>query len=162
VKSFKPIIDERARVLILGTAPGAESLRKMQYYADPKNQFWTIIYSLFSMSPDQENSKRIRFVKDRRIALWDVLHSCFRPGSLDSSITGEAVNNFQDLFSEYPRVRCVAFNGSKAYEFFKRHVGLSQSMQFVQLPSTSPTPGKHVKSLEAKIKEWNRLKGFLD
>lgn len=46
---FMPIIDFQSRVLILGTLPGTLSLKRHEYYADPKNQFWDIIYSVYGI-----------------------------------------------------------------------------------------------------------------
>jgi G:T/U-mismatch repair DNA glycosylase len=34
LRSFKPLINKRSRVLILGSMPGPEALRKQQYYGD--------------------------------------------------------------------------------------------------------------------------------
>ena len=39
VYSFPPIVSQKSKVLILGTMPGAASLRARQYYADPRNAF---------------------------------------------------------------------------------------------------------------------------
>jgi hypoxanthine-DNA glycosylase len=46
INSLEPIIDRNSRVLILGTMPGHESLAKGEYYANPRNQFWKIIYQM--------------------------------------------------------------------------------------------------------------------
>lgn len=45
--SLDPIIDTNTKVSVLGSMPGEESLKKRQYYAHPRNQFWKIIHSIF-------------------------------------------------------------------------------------------------------------------
>jgi TDG/mug DNA glycosylase family protein len=48
IRGFAPIVGREPRVLILGTAPSEQSLRADQYYANPRNDFWTIMDRLFS------------------------------------------------------------------------------------------------------------------
>ena len=38
IESFAPIVSEKSKVLILGTMPGAESLKTDQYYAGPQKR----------------------------------------------------------------------------------------------------------------------------
>lgn len=38
-----PIIDDQAKILILGFMPGTESLKRGQYYANKRNQLWKIM-----------------------------------------------------------------------------------------------------------------------
>ena len=132
--------------------PGGQSLREQKYYANPNNQFWNIIYYLFAAPFDVNYSRRIQFIQERGIALWDVIKTCHREGSLDSKIKDETVNDFNHLFSVYPNLEIVAFNGTKAYDTYKKKVGLSLSgVAYLQLPSTSPA---NTIGLEKKLNQW--------
>ena len=51
VYSFPPIVSQKSKVLILGTMPGAASLKAKQYYADPRNAFWRIMGRLIGAGP---------------------------------------------------------------------------------------------------------------
>ncbi len=155
-KSFKPVIDKKSRILILGTMPGVESLEQHKYYANPRNQFWKIIYSIFKLKAPLEYSRRIAFLKSKGIALWDVLASCDRKGSSDSNINNEKANDFNKLYKQYPNITKVAFNGSKAEKLYKKLVKPNPDLKirFVTLPSTSPA---NTKSDKYKLKEWERI-----
>ena len=59
-EGFPPIADERATVLILGTMPGEESLKKNEYYGNPRNAFWKIIARLFEFKHAAIYEERIR------------------------------------------------------------------------------------------------------
>ena len=156
--SFAPIIDDKSKVLILGTMPGGKSLEEQQYYANPRNQFWKIIDNIFDepLPPDYE--EKTDFLKDKGIALWDVLKACSREGSLDVNIKNEEINDFKTLFDNYPDIRCVAFNGTKAYDIFKKNIGFDFQKDFVKLPSTSPA---HTIKFEQKLKEWEKIRKYL-
>ncbi|MCB8817442.1 DNA-deoxyinosine glycosylase [Desulfosporosinus shakirovi] len=160
VSSFKPIVDERSRILILGSMPGVESLRLQEYYANPRNQFWKLIYALFELEPSRSFEERVSFVKSKGIALWDVIENCLREGSLDSAIKEEKVNNFRGLFKAYPSIKTVLFNGGKAYETYKKWVGFEAlpDIRFLKLTSSSPA---NTKKYEEKLREWGSIKGFL-
>jgi len=85
-RSFPPIADPRARVLVLGTLPGEESLRRAEYYAHPRNLFWPIVFALFDATPTTDYAERLAFVAAQRIALWDVCELGEREASADSTI----------------------------------------------------------------------------
>jgi TDG/mug DNA glycosylase family protein len=140
IRSFPPIAAKDARILVLGSMPGAASLRRAQYYAHPQNQFWKIMEALFGIEHASPYRARVRALKARRIAVWDVLHSCVREGSLDTRIEDEIANDFAAFFSAHPRVMHVFFNGAKAEASYRRHVGAQagEAIRFTRLPSTSP------------------------
>jgi len=140
IRSFAPIADRRARVLILGSMPGAESLAQGRYYAHPRNGFWPIMAALFDLDPAASYGARVRGLRARRVAVWDVLHSCVREGSLDARIGDAVANDFAAFFAAHRAITHVFFNGAKAEACYRRHVapGVGQAMRYARLPSTSP------------------------
>jgi hypoxanthine-DNA glycosylase len=158
LNSFSPIIDQRARTLILGTMPGKESLSKGQYYAHPRNQFWRIMSSILKVPETLNYDQKTAILQEHGIALWDVLAHCERKGSLDSAIKKEIPNNIETLIREYHDIRKICFNGGKAKIFFHKHGNvIIDGITYIKLSSTSPTPGKNVKSLEEKMLEWKKV-----
>jgi hypoxanthine-DNA glycosylase len=69
-RGFEPKASASAKVLILGTLPGEESLRRGEYYASPQNAFWRIVESLFGIPADEPNAERTRRLNEARVALW--------------------------------------------------------------------------------------------
>ncbi len=139
---FDPICDRNARVLILGTLPGADSLRLGQYYANSRNNFWNIMGALTGANSKIAYDERLRILAKSGVALWDVYHSAKRAGSTDPGIQGRTaiVNNFADFFRAYPNIRLICFNGKAAEKEFRRKIFDIQSViEIMVLPSTSPS-----------------------
>ena len=76
---FPPVEPRRARVLILGTLPSAESIRQGQYYAHPRNVFWPIMGALFGAGRERTYAARLRKLAAHGVMLWDVLHAAQLP-----------------------------------------------------------------------------------
>ncbi|MCU0861570.1 MAG: DNA-deoxyinosine glycosylase [Methanomassiliicoccales archaeon] len=142
--------------------PGRESLLKGQYYANPRNDFWRLVYGVFDeqLTPGISYSQRIEFLMARRLAVWDVLQSCERSGSGDESITNPAVNDFESFLKANPGIRCVCFNGKKARALFEEMVrpSLTRRMGLITLPSSSPA---HAIAFGKKLERWSIIKAFL-
>jgi hypoxanthine-DNA glycosylase len=140
IRSFAPIADRKARVLILGSMPGRASLDAGRYYAHPKNAFWRIASELLRIDPRARYAARVKALKSARIAVWDVLHSCIRQGSLDTMIEEEVANDFEAFFRTHRGITRIFFNGAKAEASFRRHVlpAMKTELRFARLPSTSP------------------------
>ncbi len=167
IKSLDPVVDDQSKVLVLGTMPGEESLRLQQYYANPRNQFWRIIHGIFGNEPDPTYKQRITFLRQKGIALWDVLSECERVGSSDSAIRNGKPNDFKQFLTRYPSIKCLALNGGKAADLFAGLVtdlatyALPSEIALIELPSTSGTPGRYVKSYSEKVQSWRVLLKYL-
>jgi double-stranded uracil-DNA glycosylase len=158
-RSFPPIVDERARVLVLGTLPGEESLRRGEYYAHPRNLFWPIVFGLFGATPATNYAERLAFVLAQRIALWDVCELGEREASADSTIRGERPNAIDHLLDTHALIRAVAFNGGGARRLYDRHFARRADLAYLALPSTSPAHARL--DFAAKLARWTALREVL-
>ena len=146
-------------MLVLGTLPGEESLRRREYYAHPRNLFWPIVFGLFGTSPPADYQDRLRFVVERGIALWDVCGSAERLASADTAIRAEMPNAIPELLQSHPAIGAVAFNGSTARRLHDRHFARRPDLIYLALPSTSPAHARL--GLSEKLAQWSALRQLL-
>ncbi len=160
IDSFPPIVDEHSKVLVLGTMPGAESLRQQRYYAFERNHFWSVLFALYDQEKPDDYKARVRFLRQKRIALWDVLESCVRPGSADADIRHPEPNRIVELLDDHPGIRAVFLNGKGAQKLFRRLIlpRLNRGVLVSTLPSTSPA---YAIPFEKKLEGWKPLLEFL-
>lgn len=157
-KSFKPSIDEKCKILILGSMPGIKSLEEQQYYAHPQNRFWKVMGRICSCEKllDMDYNDKLNILLKHNIALWDTIKLCERNGSLDSNIEKEIPNNIKGLLKKYPSIKTICLNGNKSYSMFKKHFPeLLKKYNCLCLPSTSPANAKF--RLDDLITEWNKV-----
>lgn len=159
-RSFLPIVDGRARVLVLGTLPGEESLRRGEYYAHPRNLFWPIIFALFGAAPPASYADRLAFLAAHSIAVWDVCELGEREASADSMIRREVPNAIDRLLDRHPSIRAVAFNGTTAQRLYDRHFPRRTALAYLALPSTSPAHARI--DFAEKLARWSALRAILD
>ena len=165
LRGLPPVIDQRARILILGSFPSTASLAAQQYYAHPQNLFWRIVGEVIEQ-PLREMSyvARCDSVKDAGIAIWDVFASCSREGSLDSAIRNAVPNDLSVLQksalatrrgSSIPGLRRICFNGRMAASRIKEVE--AAGFDVVVLPSTSPANAGM--RYEEKLARWREALG---
>jgi hypoxanthine-DNA glycosylase len=168
-----PVVSADTVVLVLGSFPGAASLRLGQYYAHPQNHFWKILQALWPRHPlpppgPDGYAARCGWLLARRLGLWDVYGSCEREGSLDTSIRHPQVNDFARLHLACPRLAAVAHNGGESYRHARAvldsfsHLrsgeGCGATVGAIaahRLPSTSPANASW--SFERKLAAWADL-----
>lgn len=163
ISSFEPIIDNKSKILILGTMPGVRSLEKQEYYGHPQNAFWSILFGLFNVLPEEDYTTKKEYLLTHHIALWDVLLGCERQGSSDTAITHPVFNDLVGLLYQYPSIHSIFFNGAKAETLFRQYTKkhrIPGSLFTQTLPSTSPARTLRVaEKLEAWQVVFTRLKG---
>lgn len=152
--SFPPLITPKTRILIIGSMPGVASLKAQEYYAFKYNQFWKIIFDLFAGGRTPKNyADKKQVLLAQGIGLWDALAACERAGSLDGNILKPTPNDFPALFTEYPEIKTLLFNGQAERNHFKRAFGDGGKICAV-LPSTSPAHAS--RSYDEKKHLWQR------
>lgn len=157
INSFPAFIDSNTKILILGTMPGIASLTKQEYYGNPRNHFWRIMYTLFDTLPVSDSfEEKIQLLQKNKIGLWDVLENCERKGSLDIHIKNHKENDFEMLFKQYPEIHTIVFNGKESHKYFIKKFGQIEGITYYVMPSTSPA---NTMSFENKLKIWST--GFL-
>ena len=151
-----PVVDNKTRLLVLGSFPGAASLAAQEYYAHPRNQFWRVLSALFgvelwSTGPGAlPYAQRIAAVRARGVGIWDVYARCVRIGSLDADIKNAELNDLPGLVARLPLLRAIAHNGGESARTMRITGALGVSV--VRLPSTSPANASW--SFERKLGAW--------
>ena len=159
-ESFPPIARADARILLLGSMPGETSLRAGQYYAHPRNQFWSVLAPVTGAGPEAPYAVRVARLPEHGLARWDVAARCHRPGSLDTAIDPASVvpNDVAGLLAACPRIGRICFNGTAAATLFRRHILPAldprrvAGLEVLRLPSTSPAMA--TLTLEQKRAAW--------
>ena len=139
--------------------PGAESLKKGQYYGLSRNQFWSIVFKVLNEAPRAGYAEKKALLRENRIALWDVAGACRREGSSDSSIRQVRPNDIPRLIRRYKNIRTIFLNGKKAEALYRRYFGKIIRIPAYSLPSTSPAYA--AMSFERKLNAWNAVKPYL-
>jgi hypoxanthine-DNA glycosylase len=147
---------------VLGSFPSEESLRRQQYYAFARNQFWPVMGALFRFDSRAPYEQRVSTLLNHRVAVWDVIDRCARQGSADQAIQNEQPNDLLALVSQHSNIRYIAFNGGRSAETARRQVPELldlPGLQWRQMPSTSPAHAGM--SLHEKIQEWSKIVEWL-
>ena len=149
-----PVVSAGTRLLVLGSFPSAASLGEAHYYAHPRNQFWSILSTLWRLDMRALSyADRLTEVRRRGLGIWDVYASCRREGSLDSAIEEAAHNDIAALVDTLPALRAIAHNGGESARAMKWTRGLASEV--VQLPSSSPANASW--SLARKVDAWHAV-----
>ncbi|MBR3303418.1 MAG: DNA-deoxyinosine glycosylase [Bacteroidales bacterium] len=156
-----PLVGDNPRVLVLGSLPGDESIRRQEYYGHPKNLFWRVLAAVFDDSVPYSYSDKKAFLAKHHVALWDVLSSADRKGSLDSKIQGEERNDIAGFLAEHSSIKCIVLNGGKAAREFKKIQKVSpwvfRDIAICEFTSTSPLSVSAGWPFERIVAQWKQI-----
>ncbi|MHC5268384.1 DNA-deoxyinosine glycosylase [Enterococcus sp. LJL98] len=151
-QGFLPIYDNQTEILILGTAPSAVSLKKNEYYANPGNQFWKLLFTHLQVVDPLNYQMRIAQLKQHRIGLWDVYSTFERKGSLDSNFSTVCQNDFTELLTN-ASIKKVIANGSLAYQEAKKNDTLNHLPIHLALSTSGANNGRS----KDRLQNWGSL-----
>ena len=152
-RAFPPLFGDNPRILILGTFPSPLSREKGEYYGNPRNQFWRLIFGVFGEpfdNPDYQKKKAV--LAKNGIALCDVILECEPTGALDSGIRNTMYRSELPGFISEHEISNVLFNGNNAYLFYRRGIG---DIDRRVLPSSSPANARM--KFEEKLQHWREM-----
>lgn len=127
--------------MVLGSFPGVASLQAGEYYAHPRNLFWTFASSAINSDLTAlPFAARYDVLLANGIGLWDVIETCERQGSLDQAIKAEQSVQLDCLPQIAPRLEFLLLNGRKAQVGARRALSAAnlKRLHLIDLPSTSP------------------------
>ncbi|MTV40204.1 DNA-deoxyinosine glycosylase [Duganella radicis] len=156
-RCFDPVVDERTRLLVLGSLPGEKSLAVQQYYGNRQNKFWALMSEVLDVAlVPLAYEARLQTLLAHGVGLWDVVAEAHRPGSLDSAIRDRNDNDLPALLARYPNIHTIAFNGGTAARLGLKRLGKqARRYRIFNLPSSSPA---YTLSYVAKRDAWLALR----
>ena len=158
-RSFPPVADARARVLVLGSLPGEVSLAEGRYYAHPRNHFWRLIGAVIDRELEPlPYQARLAALQEAGVGLWDTVGAARRRGSLDGAIRDVEANRLARLVETLPALRAVGFNGGKSAAIGVPQLASREGLALLPLPSSSPA---FTLPFAAKLERWMALRTFL-
>lgn len=154
IKSFAPALTTECHTLILGTVPGAASLRKQQYYGYLHNPFWPILGEVFAFDHALPYAERLETLNRHGVGLWSIVKQCERRGSLDSSIRKPEFNDLAGLLLSYPKLKKICLDGKSTEKFFRRYQKGNQLPEIALFVLPSASPAHAALSYQEKLAKW--------
>lgn len=155
---FKPIYDNKSKILILGTMPSIKSRANKFYYSNPTNRFFKIMETLFNTKLLSNDDKKAFLLKNK-IALWDVCKECDILASSDSSIKNIIPNDISIILKSSP-IKAIFTTGKTAYKLYQKYIFPTTKIEAISLPSSSSANASY--SLDKLINEYQIILKFLE
>lgn len=151
---IRPVYDENAEILILGSFPSVKSREANFFYGHPQNRFWKVLASVFETKVPGTIEEKRNFLLEHRVAVWDVIKSCDIEGSSDSSIKNVVANDLDEILNATD-IKQIFVNGKTAEQYYKKYIEKEIGRKAVCLPSTSPANAAW--NVERLVEAWKQI-----
>ena len=155
-ESIPPFINEKSKILILGSLPSVASREQGFFYAHPQNRFFKVLAKVFDEEEPKGIEERKTFLLRNNIALYDVIYECDICGSSDASIKNVIPIDIKSILKKYPNVQKIYLTGKKSKELFEKYLKPICPIPAIGLPSTSAANASM--SLETLVEQYKILR----
>ncbi len=151
---IRPVYDENAEILILGSFPSVKSREANFFYGHPQNRFWKVLAAVFETEVPETIEEKRTFLLKYHVAVWDVIKSCDIAGSSDGSIKNVVANDLEEILNT-AKIREIFVNGKTAERYYKKYIEKKIGRGAVCLPSTSPANAAG--NVERLVEAWKSI-----
>lgn len=161
---LSPLSCPKPRILILGSLPSDESIKRQEYYGNRKNLFWKVIAEVYGENVPETYEEKKNLLSLHSIALWDVCAAAEREGSLDANIKDTEFNDIAGFLAKNPTIQIVVLNGGKAASEYRRYIKKNKAGYLGReeyfFTSTSALSVSAGWPLERIIEQWKAIREF--
>ena len=154
-ESIPPFINEKSKILILGSLPSFASRKNGFFYAHPQNRFFKALAGVFNEEEPIGIAARKEFLEKHRIALYDVIYECDIVGSSDASIKNAIPIDLKGIINRYPNIKKIFTTGKKAKDLYDKYLNDQVDIEVIPLPSSSAANANM--KLEKLIEEYRKI-----
>lgn len=136
-EGFEPVVDDKCKILILGSFPSVKSREINFYYGNKQNRIWKTLAEYFNEEVKDDKESKINFLLRNHIAMWDIVKTSNIKGSGDLELLKkiDAVNDIQKFLEKYPNIKVIFCNGRASFDLTNK---IYPNLNAIYLPSTSP------------------------
>lgn len=156
-----PIVNQTSEILLLGSYPSLEDFQADEYYNDPKDFFWKLLYSY--QGEEYDNSidylSKIDFLERHNYALWHIQKvqtDVNRPQTLSNPTTKYIFNDIKDFIEQNPHIKKVIVNGKETYKSWKIYTEKNYlNMSPMVFPNSNGFRGRGKAFYDQHKAEWH-------
>jgi len=124
IYGLEAIVNDKTKILILGTFPTTKSIKEGFYYQNQIKRFWGQALSSVTNLENMSNEQRRKSLLEKEIGLWDIFECVERDNNnnKDSSIKKAKYNDISGLLNKYHAIKYLIFNSANAFNWLNEDI----------------------------------------